>query len=251
MRAASRTADVSKATTSKLLDAVGPACADYQDRVLVDLPCRRLQLDEIWSFVYAKRRNLPRAVDAPPRAGDVWTWVAICADTKLVPAWQVGDRTIATGRLFIDDLRKRLRHRVQLTSDGHEAYVDPVSVAFGDEVDYAMLVKLYGYGESGEGPRCYKGAKKVAVIGEPDLDEVSTSYIERQNLTMRMSMRRFTRRTNGFSKRMERHMAAVSLHFMYYNFCRIHQTLKVTPAMEAGVSDRLWELEDVVALISN
>ena len=254
LRATARTADVSKNTVVKLLVDAGRACSEYQSRVLRDLKCRRFEVDEIWSFVYAKEKNVPRAKNAPPEAGDVWTWTAICADTKLVPSWRIGDRSSATAIEFLDDLRARLANRVQLTSDGHRAYLDAVEGAFGGDVDYAMLVKLYGGVEGRDsGPRYSPaqctGIHKRVVSGDPDPELVSTSYVERQNLTMRMSMRRFTRLTNAFSKKVENHTHAVALHFMYYNFCRIHRTLRVTPALEAGVTDRLWEISDIVKLI--
>ena len=211
-------------------------------------------MDEIWSFVYAKEKNVPRAKNAPPEAGDVWTWTAICADTKLVPSWRIGDRSSATAIEFLDDLRARLANRVQLTSDGHRAYLDAVEGAFGGDVDYAMLVKLYGGGQDKDSGTRYSpaqctGIRRNVISGDPDPQLVSTSYVERQNLTMRMSMRRFTRLTNAFSKKVENHTHAVALHFMYYNFCRIHRTLRVTPALEAGVTDRPWEISDIVKLV--
>ena len=256
LRATARTADVSKNTVVKLLVDAGKACSEYQSRVLRDLPCRRIEVDEIWSFVYAKEKNVPRAKNAPPEAGDVWTWTAICADTKLVPSWRIGDRSSATAIEFLDDLRARLANRVQLTSDGHRAYLDAVEGAFGGDVDFAMLIKLYG-GVQGKdsgtrySPAQCTGIRRNVISGDPDPELVSTSYVERQNLTMRMSMRRFTRLTNAFSKKVENHGYAVALHFMYYNFCRIHRTLRVTPALEAGVTDRLWEISDIVKLVEN
>ncbi len=256
IRATARIADVSRNTVTKLLVDAGKACGDYQAEVLRDLPCRRIECDEIWSFVYAKERNVPRAKSAPEDAGDVWTWTAICADTKLVPAWRVGDRSGQTAIDLMDDLRSRLAHRVQLTTDGHKAYLEAVEGAFGGDVDYAQLIKLYG-SNAGDGPdtrysqpRCV-GFRKVAVEGNPNPALISTSYVERQNLTMRMSMRRFTRLTNAFSKKLENHAHAVALHFMYYNFCRIHATLKVTPAMAAGVTEKLWEVCDLIKLVED
>ena len=255
IRSTVRTTSVSKNTVVKLLIDAGKACSSYQDRVLRDLPCTRIQVDEIWAFVYAKRKNLENAKNAPSEAGDVWTWTAIDADTKLVPAWVVGDRSSETAIEFMDDLRSRLANRVQLTSDGYHVYVDAVEGAFGGDIDYAMLVKLYGQ-ESGTSPekryspaKC-KGAIKRNVEGDPDPTHISTSYAERNNLTMRMSMRRFTRLTNAFSKKIENHAHSVSLHFMYYNFCRQHKSLQgITPAMAAGVTDHLWEIEDIVRLV--
>ena len=255
VRATARTADVSKNTVTKLLVGAGKACSAYQDRELRGLPCKRIQVDEIWAFIYAKQGNLPRAKNAPEDAGDVWTWTAICADTKLVPAWAIGDRSGETAIDFMDDLRVRLDNRVQLTSDGHKAYLEAVEGAFGGDIDYAMLIKLYGSagGVSSEkrySPAECTGTRKLEVMGRPDLAHVSTSYVERNNLTMRMSMRRFTRLTNAFSKKIENHTHSVSLHFMYYNFCRQHKSLKgITPAMAAGVTDRLWDIEDIVRLV--
>ena len=257
MRATAQIADVSRQTVNKLLIDAGKVCRAYQDAVLRDLPCRRIEVDEIWEFVYAKARNVPRAKNAPPMAGDVWTWTAICADTKLVPSCRVGDRSSETGLDFMDDLRSRLANRVQLTSDGHRAYLEAIEGAFGGDIDYAILVKLYGQGGSHmhpatrySPPQCI-GARKVGIEGDPDPSLISTSYAERQNLTMRMSMHQFTRLTNAFSKKIENHVHAISLHFMNYNFCRLHQSIGVTPAMEAGVTDRLWEVGDIVKLIED
>ena len=256
VRSTARTADVSKNTVIKLLVDAGKACSTYQDRTLRDLPCKRIQVDEIWSFVYAKQGNLPKAKQAPKDAGDVWTWTAICADTKLVPSWAIGDRSSETAIEFMDDLRARMADRVQLTSDGHKAYLEAVEGAFGGDIDYAMLVKLYGSdgGVSPEkrySPAECTGTRKLKVSGKPDVAHISTSYVERNNLTMRMSMRRFTRLTNAFSKKVENHAHSVSLHFMYYNFCRQHKSLEgITPAMAAGVTDHLWEIEDIVRLVN-
>ena len=253
IRATARTADVSKNTVTKLMVDAGKACADYQDKVLRELPCRRIQVDEIWSFIYAKEKNVSRAKSAPPEAGDVWTWTAICAETKLVPSWRVGDRSGLTAIDFMDDLRPRLANRVQLTSDGHKAYIEAVEGAFGGDVDYAQLVKVYGDAKEAEkrySPPVCVGARKRRVEGRPDPAHVSTSYVERNNLTMRMSIRRFTRLTNAFSKKIENHAHSVALHFMYYNFCRQHKSLnKISPAMAAGVTDRLWDVEDIVRLV--
>ena len=255
IRATARTADVSKNTVTKLLIDAGKACADYQDKVLRDLPCHRIQVDEVWSFIYAKEKNVARAKSAPVEAGDVWTWTAICADTKLVPSWRVGDRSGETAIDFMDDLRPRLVNRVQLTSDGHKAYLEAVEGAFGGDVDYAQLIKLYGSEGGVSSDKRYSpaectGIRKRRVEGNPDLAHVSTSYVERNNLTMRMSMRRFTRLTNAFSKKIENHTHSVALHFMYYNFCRQHKSLDgISPAMAAGVTDRLWDIEDIVRLI--
>ena len=254
IRSTAHTAEVSKGTVTRLLTLAGKVCGEYQAEALRELPCTRIQVDEIWSFIYAKEKNVPRAKAAPSAAGDVWTWTAMCADTKLVPSWQVGDRSGATAIDLMDDLRDRLANRVQLTTDGHKAYLEAVEGAFGGDVDYAQLVKLYGSTEGQGSEKRYSPAKctgirKRKVEGSPDPADVSTSYVERQNLTMRMSMRRFTRLTNAFSKKIENHAHAVALHFMFYNFCRIHSTLKITPAMAAGVTEHLWEICDIVELI--
>lgn len=254
IRAISRVTGASKNTISKLLVDAGRASAAYQDRVLRNLSCKRVQVDEIWSFVYAKKMNLPSAKAAPIDAGDVWTWTAIDADTKLLASFYVSDRSYGAAREFIDDLSQRLANRIQLTSDGHHSYLQAVVDAFGHDIDYAILVKKYGK-ESGNSPeRRYSpaaciGIDKNPILGSPDMKHVSTSYVERANLTMRMNMRRFTRLTNGFSKKVENHACAVALHAMYYNFVRMHQTLKMTPAMAAGVTERLWEMNDLVEMI--
>jgi IS1 family transposase len=215
-------------------------------------PSNRVQVDEIWNFIYAKNDNVKTAKAAPAGAGDVWTWTAIDADNKLLVSWLVANRDTNSALTFMDDLRSRLINRVQLTSDGHRPYLVAVDTVFGDDVDYAMLVKLYGAEPGGEkrySPAKCIGARKRGITGDPDPRHISTSYAERQNLTMRMHMRRFTRLTNAFSKKIENHAAAVALHAMYYNFVRIHQTLKITPAMAAGVTDRLWEMGDVVDML--
>lgn len=255
LRATSRLADVSINTVTKLLLDVATACEAYQDRTLRGLKCRRIQCDEIWAFVYSKAKNVPADHAGEVGYGDVWTWTAIDADTKLVPSWAVGRRDAFTARGFILDLADRLAHRVQLTTDGHKVYLEAVEGAFGAEIDYAMLVKMYE-GDSGKqapaetrySPARCIGGHKQRITGSPDMAHVSTSFAERQNLTMRMSMRRFTRLTNAFSKKVENHKAAVALHFMWYNFGRIHKTLRVTPAMEAGVSDHVWSLAEVAGL---
>lgn len=245
LRATSRLAECSINTVMKLLVDVGDACAWYQDTVFQDLPCTRVQVDEIWSFVYAKRKNVRDDMEQP--AGDVWTWTSICQDTKLVPCWAVGPRNAATAKEFIADLAGRMGEHIQLTSDGFAKYKDAVEDAFGADVDYAMLVKIYGE-PRGKRFGQYEGYEKRVITGNPDMDNVSTNIVERQNLTMRMSMRRFTRKSNGFSKKIENHAYATALHFMNYNFVRIHGTLKTTPAMAAGITDRLWSLEDVIEL---
>ena len=252
IRSITRLTGVSKNTVAKLLVDAGGACLDYQDRTLRNLPCKRVQVDEIWAFVYAKERNLLRAKEAPNGAGDIWTWTAICADTKLVPSWLVGDRSGGTAKRFICDLSGRLANRIQLTSDGHKVYLNAVEEGFGAAIDYAQLIKVYG--QVFEGQRRYSppeiiGTEQICCQGFPDPAHISTSYVERQNLTLRMSMRRFTRLTNAFSKKVENHEHALAIYFMHYNFVRIHQTLRCTPAMEAGVTDRLWSIEDIAALV--
>lgn len=252
IRAITRVMGVGKNTVARLLVDAGIACAAYQDRVLRNLPCKRIQVDEIWSFVYAKHANLKYAKSAPRDAGDVWTWTAIDADTKLMASWYVGDRTSTSAIAFLDDLKDRLANRVQLTSDGHRSYLDAVDTVFGRDIDYGQIVKIYGADPSAEkrySPAKCIGAEKNLVIGNPDPKHVSTSFVERQNLTMRMHMRRFTRLTNAFSKKVENHACAIALHCMFYNFVRIHKTLKVTPAMAAGVTKRLWEMTDIVDVI--
>jgi IS1 family transposase len=255
LRATARMADVSRNTVDRLLQDVGAACLDYQDSALRSLPCKTIECDEIWSFVYAREKNVPEDKKGEFGYGDVWTWTAICADTKLVPCWHVGSRNLAAARSFIDDLAARLANRVQLSTDGHKPYLKAVKEAFGGSIDYASIVKLYGDEDTdGRLKRRTAGGAKVigtrttVVSGDPDLHRVSTAYAERQNLTMRMSMRRFTRLTNGFSKKAENHMHAISLHYMYYNFGRIHQSLKVTLAMAAGITDHVWSLEEIAEL---
>lgn len=252
LRATSRMTGVSKITIQKLLPEVGMACARFQDQAFRNLSLKRIQCDEIWSFCYAKDKNLPEVKREVFGYGSVWTWTALDAETKLVPCWMVGPRDAESAREFMSDLASRLATRVQLTTDGHKPYLEAVGDAFGAQIDYAMLIKLYGDNRAEEArysPADCLGTRKQKVIGNPDKKYVSTSYVERQNLTMRMHMRRFTRLTNAFSKKLENHIAAISLHFMYYNFCRIHQTLRVTPAMAANVTDRVWDVEDIVKLL--
>lgn len=252
IRAITRITDVSKNTVAKLLDDVGRICSDYHDRHVRGVRAKRVQVDEIWSFTYAKQKNVASAKAAPDGAGDTWTWTAIDADSKLVLSWLVGGRDSEYASAFMQDVAARLANRVQLTSDGHRPYLEAVEGAFGAGVDYAVLQKIYGTPVEGQKryspPECI-GVQVRTVEGDPDPKHISTSYVERQNLTMRMHMRRFTRLTNGFSKKVEAHANAVALHFMYYNFCRIHKTLRMTPAMAAGVTDRLWDVKDIVALI--
>ncbi|MFZ1906057.1 MAG: IS1 family transposase [Steroidobacteraceae bacterium] len=253
LRAASRLADCSINTVSKLLVDVGLACSIFQNNELRNLPCKRVQCDEIWSFVYAKAKNAPAEMKATGQAGDCWTWTALDADTKLMVSWIVGNRDLATATAFMHDVSERLANRVQLTTDGNKKYLNAVESTFAGNVDYAMLVKLYGPSVGGEQERRYSQGKccgtiRGTVCGNPDEAHVSTSYVERANLTMRMGMRRFTRLTNGFSKKVENHAHAVALHFMHYNFARIHKTLRVTPAMQAGISDHVWSLEEIASL---
>jgi IS1 family transposase len=254
IRSVSRMTGVARNTVMSLLIAVGSACAEYQDKALRNLPCKHVQCDEIWSFCYGKDKNLPEDKKGIFGYGSVWTWTALDADTKLICSWMVGNRDALAAREFIQDLAGRLDNRIQLTTDGHSAYLEAVDEAFGSGIDYAMLIKLYGedlQGETRYSPAACIGTKTRVVAGNPNQKHVSTSYVERQNLTMRMHMRRFTRLTNGFSKKIENHVSAISLHFMYYNFVRIHQTLRITPAMAAGVTDRVWEISDIVRLLDD
>jgi IS1 family transposase/lambda repressor-like predicted transcriptional regulator len=252
MRSVARMTGVSRNTITSLLLAVGAACAEYQDKALHNLPCKRIQTDEIWSFCYGKDKNLPEDKRNTFGYGSVWTWTALDADTKLICSWMVGNRDARAATEFMKDLASRLSNRIQLTTDGYRVYVDAVEEAFGHEIDYAMLVKLYGTDfpeESRYTPGECIGTRTQHISGAPQEKHISTSYVERQNLTMRMHMRRFTRLTNAFSKKLENHIASISLHFMYYNFVRIHQTLRVTPAMAAGVTDRVWDVADIVKLL--
>lgn len=253
IRATTRMTGAAKNTVTKLLVDLGRACSAYQDLTFRNLTCRRIQCDEIWAFVYSKEKNVPPDRLGEYGVGDVWTWTAICADCKLIPSWLVGERNTVDASAFIKDLSDRLAHRVQLTTDGHKPYLEAVEGAFGADIDYAMLIKLYGQTDP-EDQRRYSpaqciGVEKRRIEGRPDEDYVSTSYVERQNLTMRMGMRRFTRLTNAFSKKAENLAHAVSLHFMYYNFTRVHQTLKTTPAQKAGVADHQWTIEEIVSLL--
>lgn len=254
-----RMTGVAKNTILKLLADLGSACLDHQETTLRNLNLRFIECDEIWEFCYAKEKNVPAEHKGEFGYGDVWTWTAIDGGTKLVPCWHVGGRDGENAWDFISNLRSRLANRVQLTTDGHKAYLEAVEGAFGAEVDYAMLIKVYGQSPE-EGQRRYSppeciATEKNVIQGDPDKAHVSTSYVERQNLTMRMSMRRFTRLTNGFSKKIENHMHAISLHFMYYNFARPHKTLSKpypkTPAMAAGITDHVWEVGEIVALLGN
>jgi hypothetical protein len=252
LRATTRMAEVSINSVSKLLVDLGTACARYQDETLRNLPCKRIQCDEIWSFCYAKTKNVPEDKRGVFGFGDVWTWTALCADTKLVPSWLVSSRDGGAAYEFMMDVASRLRHRVQLTTDGHTPYLAAVEGAFGGDIDYAMLQKIYGSDPDGEkrySPAQCLGCKVDVVSGDPEPHHINTSYVERQNLTMRMHMRRFTRLTNGFSKKVKTHAHAVALHYMNYNFAKVHKTLRVTPAMEAGVSDHVWSIGEIVGLL--
>jgi IS1 family transposase len=253
IRATCRMTGAAKGTVLKLLVDLGKACAKYHDENLRNLTCKRIQCDEIWSFCYAKEKNLPEELKGKLGFGDVWTWTAIDADTKLIVSHLVGGRSGLYARKFIEDLASRLAHRVQLTTDGHKAYLSAVENSFGADVDYAMLEKIYTAppqeGQVRYSPAECCGTRKIKVKGDPDIAHVSTSFVERQNLTMRMSMRRMTRLTNAFSKKIENQAHAVALHFMHYNFARVHQTLRVTPAMEAKVTDHVWGLEEIAALL--
>lgn len=255
LRAVSGMADVSFNTVIKLLLDVADACERYQDSKVRDLKCKRIQCDEIWAFVYAKAKNVPEEMRGMWGVGDMWTWTGLDADSKLLISWAVGRRDAFTGHAFIRDLASRLAHRVQVTTDGHKTYLEAIEGAFGADVDYAMLVKLYE-GDSGKhqptearySPARCTGARQQTISGSPDPAHISTSFAERANLTMRMSMRRFTRLTNAFSKKLDNHKAAVAFYAMWYNFARIHQTLRVTPAMEGGITDHVWTAAEIAGL---
>ena len=251
MRSISRVVGVSINTVAKLLAEAGEACIDFHDKNVRGLNCKRVECDEIWSFVYAKEKNVP--VDAPDFAGDVWTWTSICADSKLICNWFVGGRDADYAKLFMDDLAARLNNRVQLSTDGHKAYLEAIEGAFGNDIDYAQLIKMFGaVPESAKGrysPAKCNGTKKVAKIGSPAEKLVSTSYAERQNLTMRMHMRRFTRLTNAFSKKFESHCHMIALYTVWYNYIRVHKTLKTTPAVAAGLADAPRGFDFIVGLV--
>lgn len=256
MRSISRIADVSINTVAKLLVEAGEACLAIHEETVRNVKASRIQCDEIWSFCYAKAKNVESAKAAPEGAGDVWTWTALDSDTKLIVSYFVGDRGAESAMCLMDDLQFRLANRVQLTTDGHRAYLEAVEWAFGGGIDYAQLVKIYGElgGQSPErrySPASFAGATRRRVEGNPDMQHVSTSHVERMNLSIRMQNRRFTRLTNAFSKKLDNHIHALALYFCFYNFCRIHKSLKVTPAMAAGITDRLWSLEDIVAKIDD
>lgn len=250
VRATCRMTGAAKGTVLKLLAEVGKACSDYQHKALRNLSCKKIQCDEIWSFCYAKQKNVPENKKGQFGYGDIYTWTALCEDSKLIPSWLVGTRGLESATMFMNDLAGRMKHKIQLTTDGHGAYVEAVENAFGGDIDYSQLVKIYGKGSGSEArysPAKCIGIKKNTIYGNPRT--TSTSYVERQNLTMRMSMRRFTRLTNGFSKKIENLEHAVALHFMHYNFVRIHKSLRITPAMKAKVTGKLWEIEDILNLL--
>jgi len=254
LRGTARITDVARMTIEKLLRDLGAACAIHHDQTVRNLSCKRVQCDEIWSFIGAKQKNVTEEQMAQGW-GDAWTWTGIDADTKLMVSYKVGPRTGAMAYEFMQDLAARLNRHTQLTTDGLHWYIDAVEEAFGSDIDFAMLDKHYGSAALGVSaatrysPSRFTGAQRKTISGRPDPKHISTSYVERSNLTMRMHMRRFTRLTNGFSKKIEMHEHSVALHFAYYNFCKIHQTLRVTPAMEAGVADHVWDLEEVIALL--
>jgi IS1 family transposase len=250
IRATVRMTGVAKNTVTKLLVDMGEACAAYHDEHVRGLQCKRVQCDEIWSFVGAKMKNTSEE-KMEAGWGDVWTWTALDADSKLMVSYMVGQRGPRWANSFMRDVASRINSRIQITTDGHRAYAEAIEGAFGCDVDYAMLIKLYGSDsfDTKYSPGECIGIQTAVLAGNPDPKHISTSYVERQNLTMRMQMRRFTRLTNGFSKKIENHQAAIALHYMHYNFCRVHQTLRVTPAMEAGLADHVWTVEDLCALL--
>jgi IS1 family transposase len=255
MRSISRVADVSINTVAKLLVEAGEACLALHDETVRNVKASRVQCDEIWSFCYAKGKNVATAKAAPDDAGDVWTWTAIDADSKLMISYFVGDRSQESAIILMDDLSARLANRVQLSTDGHNGYPEAIEAAFGGNVDYGLVMKIYGNETRGKtadvrySPATCTGIRKRAIEGRPDMAHVSTSHIERMNLSIRMQNRRFTRLTNAFSKKLDNHIHALALYFAFYNFCRIHKTLRMSPAMAAGVTDRLWSLEDICAKI--
>ncbi len=252
IRATVRMTGVAKNTIVKLLAEIGEACADYHDKHVRNVKAKRVQCDEIWCFVGMKQKNVPAERKGEFGVGDCWTWVALDSDSKLCVSYMLGLRDAEYANDFMHDVAARLAHPVQLTTDGLRAYLDAVESAFGGEIDYAQLIKIYGAERPGEArysPAKIIGTEHHAVCGSPEPRAISTSHVERQNLTMRMQMRRFTRLTNAFSKKAENLAHNIALHYMHYNFCRIHQTLRVTPAMEAGIADHVWEIEELVALL--
>jgi IS1 family transposase len=253
IRATVRMTGIAKKTVMRLLVEAGSVCARYQDQVIRNLNCRRLQLDEVWSWTYCKQKNVtPEIAAKHPGAGDIWLWVAIDAETKLVPSWLVGQRDSYSACAFVSDLASRLNSRAQITSDGHRVYLEAIEGAFGGDVDYSMLIKMYDNDRESEvrySPAECIGTRVIPIIGRPNPAHISTSYVERQNWTVRTHMRRYTRLSNGFSRKLENHAAAVALHYFAYNFIKIHSALRVSPAMAAGVSDRLLEVRDIAILM--
>lgn len=254
VRATCRLTGAAKGTVLSLLNDLGAACTSYQSKAIRNLNSRRVQCDEIWSFCYSKEKNVPKAMRGNYGVGDVWTWTALDEDSKLIINWYVGERDPYAAEVFIGDLADRLEGRVQITTDGLSAYVPAVFDAFGPLVDFAQLVKVYESNTERTAQARYSPARHIAtkkrrISGDPDMRTISTSHVERQNLTMRMGMRRFTRLTNGFSKKIQNHENAVALHFMHYNFVRVHQTLKTTPAVAAGIADHVWTIDEIVALL--
>lgn len=249
IRATVRITGVAKKTVARLGVELGVACEKFADKFMVNLTCQEIQCDEIWSFTYAKQKNVPAHL-RDSGAGDTWTWIAIDPITKLIPAWYIGDRSAQSAYMFMRNLEKRLANRVQLSTDGHHAYLVAVKAAFlARTIDYGMLVKIYGDSASGYSPGEVIGARREAIMGLPDVTKICTSHSERNNLTMRMQMRRFTRLTNGFSKKRDNHRLACAVHFVHYNFCRIHASLRITPAMAAGLTDHVWELSELIGLL--
>lgn len=252
IRASLRITGVSKNAMQRLTKTLGEACLEYQDRVLRKLPCKRIQCDEIWNFCYAKGKNVPDEMRGQPGVGSMWTWTALCADTKLIVLWQLGARDAANAQAFNRDVSERLANRVQLTTDGNRLYLEAVETYFARDIDYAMFVKQYGQDEAPEraySPAKCLGAKKTWVHGEPDMDDAPTSYAERQNLNIRMQNRRYTRLTNAFSKKAEMLAYSIAITFFYHNFVRVHQTLRMPPALKAGVTDHKWIFEEMVDLM--
>jgi IS1 family transposase len=253
MRSVSRITGVSINTVTKLLIDAGNACAAYHDQTVRNVSAKRVQCDEIWSFTAAKQKNVPTMKAPVDGAGDTWTWTAIDADSKMIVSYLVGGRDGEYALAFMDDVASRLASRVQMTTDGHKAYLEAVEGAFGADVDYAQLVKIYGAApDGGKGrysPAECTGIRKIKIEGEPDIAHVSTSYVERMNLNIRMGNRRFTRLTNAFSKKIENHLHMLSVYFVHYNFCRIHKTLRMSPAMAAGVSKTLNDMDWIIGLI--
>jgi IS1 family transposase len=254
LRATSRMTGVARMTVEKLLRDLGAACQTFHDNTVLNLKTKRVQADEIWAFCYVKRRTVnedPTILERNPDAGDIWTWTAIDADSKLMISWVVGPRSVENARVLMYDTAYRVKDRVQLTTDANPMYLNAIEEAFGSNVDYAMVNKIYegGHNQGRYSPPKFMGATRATLKGRPDAGHISTSFVERQNLTMRMHMRRFTRLSNGFSKKVEMHAYAVALHFTYYNFCKVHTTLRVTPAMEAGLADHVWEVAELVALL--